>query len=52
MQSLKKIHALAQMKVPLNRPLQIWPLKTCNKDISKTITASSLKLSQLIEDDD
>ena len=31
-------------------PLQIWPLKTCNKDISKILTASSLKLGQLIED--
>ena len=35
-----------------NCPLQIWPLKNGNKDISKTITASSLKLGQLIEDDD
>ena len=33
-------------------PLQIRPLKTCNKDISKTITASSLKLGQLVEDDE
>ena len=30
-------------------PFQIWPLKTCNKDISKLITASRLKLGQLIE---
>ena len=33
-------------------PLQIWPLKTCNKDTSKNITASSLKPGQLIEDDE
>ena len=33
-------------------PLQIWPLKTCNKDISKTVIASSLKPGQLIEDDE
>ena len=31
-------------------PLQILPLKTCSQDISKTITTSSLKLCQLIED--
>ena len=45
-------------------PLQIWPLKTCNKGNSKTITAGSnkgnsktitagsLKLGQLREDDE
>ena len=33
-------------------PLQIWALKICNYDISKTITARSFKLGQLIEDDD
>ena len=33
-------------------PLQIWTLKICIYDISKTITAMSFKLSQLIEDDD
>ena len=33
-------------------PLQIWTLKICNHDISKTITARSLKLGQLIEDDE
>ena len=33
-------------------PLQIWTLKICNYDISKTITASSFKLGQLIEDDE
>ena len=33
-------------------PLQIWTLKICNHDISKTITASSFKLGQLIEDDE
>ena len=31
-------------------PLQILALKTCSQDISKTTTASSLKLCQLIED--
>ena len=31
-------------------PLQILALKTCSQDISKTITASSFRLSQLIED--
>ena len=33
-------------------PLQIWTLKICNHDISKTITARSSKLGQLIEDDE
>ena len=33
-------------------PLQIWTLKICIHDISKTITARSLKLGQLIEDDE
>ena len=33
-------------------PLQIWTLKICNHGISKTITASSFKLGQLIEDDE
>ena len=33
-------------------PLQIWTLKICNHDISKTITATSFKLGQLIEDDE
>ena len=32
--------------------LQIWTLKICNHDISKTITARSFKLGQLIEDDE
>ena len=32
-------------------PLQIWTLKICNHDISKTIIARSFKLSQPIEDD-
>ena len=31
-------------------PLQIWTLKICNHDISKTITARSFKLGQLIAD--
>ena len=33
-------------------PLQILSLKICNHDILKTITASSFKLGQLIEDDE
>ena len=33
-------------------PLQIWTWKFCNHDISKTITARSFKLGQLIEDDE
>ena len=33
-------------------PLQIWTLKIYNHDISKTITARSFKLGQLIEDDE
>ena len=33
------------------RPLQIWTLKICIHDISKTITDRSFKLGQLIEDD-
>ena len=32
--------------------LQIWTLKICNHDISKSITARSFKLGQLIEDDE
>ena len=33
-------------------PLQILALKTCSQNISKTITASSIKLCQLIEDNE
>ena len=33
-------------------PLQIWTLKNCIHDISKTITARSFKLDQLIEEDE
>ena len=33
-------------------PLQIWTLKICNHDISKSITARSFNLGQLIEDDE
>ena len=33
-------------------PLQIRTLKICVHDISKTITARSFKLGQLIEDDE
>ena len=33
-------------------PLQIMTLKICNHDISKSITARSFKLGQLIEDDE
>ena len=32
--------------------LQMLALKTCNQDISKTITASSFNLVQLIEDNE
>ena len=35
-----------------NLPLQIWTLKICIHDISKTITARSFKLGQLILDDE
>ena len=35
-----------------NLPLQIWTLKICIHDISKTITARSFKFGQLIEDDE
>ena len=34
-----------------NLPLQSWTLKFCNHDISKSITARSFKLDQLVEDD-
>ena len=33
-------------------PLQIWTLKICIHDISKTITARSFKIGHLIEDDE
>ena len=33
-------------------PFQIWALKICNHDISKTITVRSFKLCQLIQDDE
>ena len=33
-------------------PLQILTLKICNHDISRTITARSFKLGQLIEGDE
>ena len=33
-------------------PLQIWTLKICTHDISKTITARSFNLGLLIEDDE
>ena len=33
-------------------PLQIRTLKVCNHDISKSITARSFELGQLIEDDE
>ena len=33
-------------------PLQIWTLKICIHDISKIITARSIKVGQLIEDDE
>ena len=31
-------------------PFQIWTLKICYHDISKTVKARSFKLGQLIED--
>ena len=37
---------------PNNLSLQIWTLKICNHDISKSIIARSFKLGQLIEDDE
>ena len=33
-------------------PLQIWTKKICIHDISKSITARSFKLGELIEDDE
>ena len=33
-------------------PLQIWTLKICIHDISKTITARSFNFGQLIEDNE
>ena len=33
-------------------PLQIWTLKICNHDISKTKAARSFELGQLIKDDE
>ena len=45
-------HATALVFFSNYLPLQIWSLKMCNYDISKTITARSFKLGQLIEDDE
>ena len=47
-ENIKKVIVLFSNYVPL----QIWTLKICNHDISKTITARSFKLGQLIEDDE
>ena len=33
-------------------PLQIWTLKICIHDISKSVTARSFKLGELKEDDE
>ena len=33
-------------------PLQVWTLKTRNKDVLKTALVSSFKLGQLMEDDE
>ena len=33
-------------------PLQIWAMKICNHDISKSVTARKFKLGQLIESDE
>ena len=45
---LKKSHLIFSNYLPL----QIWTLKFYNHDISKTITARSFKIGQLIEDDE
>ena len=37
---------------PNDRPLQIWTLKLCLNEISKSITTRCFKLCQLIEDDE
>ena len=39
----------SSMHFSSNCPLQIWTSNICIKDISKTITASSLRFGQLIE---
>ena len=31
--------------------MQIWPLKTCNQDISKSFIARNFKFGQLIQDE-
>ena len=48
MKILKKVIVLFSNYLPL----QIWTLKICNHDISKSITARSFKLGELIEDDE
>ena len=35
-----------------NSPLQIWTSKVCYKDISKTVTAISLRFGHLVEVDE
>ena len=55
MQNKMKNDAWAHMEPHLFSnylPLQIWTLKICIHDISKTITARSFNLGQLIEDDE
>ena len=47
-----KIFKKSYIFFPNDLPLPIWTLKICNHDISKTITARSFKLGQLIEDDE
>ena len=47
-----KIEKKVILFVSNNLPLQIWTLKIFNHDNSKTITARSFKLGQLIEDDE
>ena len=49
---IKKKKLFYYFLVTMYCPLQIWTLKTCNKDISETIIASGLKFGQLIEDDE
>ena len=47
-----KINKKVNLFFSNNLPLKIWILKICNHDISKTITAMSFKLVQLIENDE
>ena len=46
------IFILFLLKSYMYLPLQIWTLKICIHDISKSITARSFKLGELKEDDE